>query len=130
MQDIREIRRRNLIRILREKGIKPADLVRKVGCNKNFINQLMSLPESSSHKNIGEKTLNRLAEALEVDKSEFHRDPDIVQNQQVGDDTESMMKMYFSLPDKDREVIKQTVKLYYNRLDGGPETTDKKRGLK
>ena len=64
---INDIRRLNLKRILKEKGVSQAELARRIGVKPPYISSLMS-----GSQNIGGNTLIKICRALNVSEEEFY----------------------------------------------------------
>lgn len=70
---INEVKRLNLLRILQEQEMTPAELARRIRVERSYISALTRPTGEAGSRNIGDKTIKRLCEALRVAESEFYR---------------------------------------------------------
>ncbi|GEM_PF-2924926 len=69
---ISEIKRLNLLRIMAERGLKNADLAKKLNAKPPQISALLK-KEGKSSRNLGQQVIDKLCVALNVDEIEFYR---------------------------------------------------------
>lgn len=109
-----ETKRKNLIRIMAARGLKNKDLADMMGVSQAHISNLLSDPSSPNNRGIGDKTIEKLCEVLDVDEIEFYMglwDGKIENNPHDSD--------IISIPEPFRSVIKDVLEI----LTSGDETT-------
>jgi len=66
-----EIKRLNLIRLMEERNIKPADLARLIDVKPSYVSSLLKKTGEQGSRNIGPRTIEKLCEKLGVTEKEF-----------------------------------------------------------
>ncbi|MCK4828581.1 helix-turn-helix transcriptional regulator [bacterium] len=110
--ELYEVRRKNLIRLLKEKGLSKSEFAAKIGCKPSFMSALCASPEKSNHRNIGNKVIQKLAKGLEVPIDEFHMGltPSII----ADEFTRLIIDYLPRLHDEDKKTVLRNIVRYLN----------------
>lgn len=70
---VSEIKKKNLKRIMAERGLKNVDLARLMNVTKPTITNLLKDIDKNGSRNIGQDTIDKICNVLNIDEKEFYR---------------------------------------------------------
>ena len=71
--DLNEIKRQNLVRLMKERRLKSVELARMIGREPPYIAAILKPTGEKGSRNIGPKIMKIVCERLEVGESEFYK---------------------------------------------------------